>query len=816
MAFDYSLRFTGQDDLSGVLGKVKKEIKDMGKEASNVELVDKAMGKIITSSGKLNTKVKQTSALLAEMKFDGDHNAAQFLNIAKAAGNAKDAISDTQAMIKFFADDRRWLNTTVQGFQALAGIGSIAAGGMSLLGIESENATKAIQGCQQALAILNGITTVANLLDKEGYLMTAKKILGLKAEATAIDKATEAQTRNNIAVKANPYVMLAMVVAAAAVAVYNFAKNNDEATRAQEDLNKASENYKKNQESQNQTVAESIIKFKTLQSQWNSLGDDLNAKKKFVDDNKTAFKDLGLKVDGVTSAESVFGKNANAIIAAMKARAKATAAYATMVDNLKDQYVKLGEIERKIKNGEQFSQSDLADIGILNPDAMAGLREDFTFSALFGGQKYYTVIGKSAADLIMDSATITLENRADELNKPFELAAKRAQEEAASVPFYSPGSSSSGSGSSGSGRSGSGRSGKGSSNSPTNNDKKGLINDYEKKIQELKEKVNSAETEKDLAEAIKNLNDKEKEFTDFKIRVGLEVDPKIKDKERAEKKAKEQAETLYKNFQDTMSEVAGRYSISTFDKLIGDNPFNTNSLEGLKRMIDATENSLKGLYDLKKEFEDEGKTGSDAYQQIIDKIKELEEELAKLGIIVIETKTKSEKTAKIEDTFNKIGEAAGYTGQMFSSLGQMAEDNGLKAAGIVAETIAQLALGYAKATVAAADLGPWAWISFGLAGAAQLAAMIAQIHSLSGYASGGIISGGSSYGDMVMARVNAGEMVLNRRQQANLFRTIESGSIGAGNTVLVPEFKIKGSDLYGTLRNFSKSVGKTGKVTGIR
>jgi len=84
------------------------------------------------------------------------------------------------------------------------------------------------------------------------------------------------------------------------------------------------------------------------------------------------------------------------------------------------------------------------------------------------------------------------------------------------------------------------------------------------------------------------------------------------------------------------------------------------------------------------------------------------------------------------------------------------------------------------------------------------------------FANGGIISGGSSYGDMVMARVNAGEMVLNRRQQANLFRTIESGSIGAGNTVLVPEFKIKGSDLYGTLRNFSKSVGKTGKITGIR
>lgn len=96
-------------------------------------------------------------------------------------------------------------------------------------------------------------------------------------------------------------------------------------------------------------------------------------------------------------------------------------------------------------------------------------------------------------------------------------------------------------------------------------------------------------------------------------------------------------------------------------------------------------------------------------------------------------------------------------------------------------------------------------------------ATFASIGNIIGsFANGGIISGGSSYGDQILARVNAGEMVLNRKQQSNLFRAIESGNIGAGQTVLVPEFKIKGSDLYGTLRNFSKSVGKTGKVTGIR
>lgn len=764
MAFDYSLRFTGQDDLSGVLGKVKKEIKDMGKEASNVELVDKAMGKIITSSGKLNTKVKQTSALLAEMKFDGDYNSEQFLKVAKAAGNAKDAISDTQAMVKFFADDRRWLNTTVQGFQALAGIGSIAAGGMSLLGIESENATKAIQGCQQALAILNGITTVANLLDKEGYLMTAKKILGLKAEAAAIDKATEAQTRNNIAVKANLYVMLAMVVAAAAVAVYNFAKSNDEATRAQEDLNKASENYKKNQESQNQTVAESIIKFKTLQSQWNDLGNDLNAKKKFVDDNKTAFKDLGLKVDGVTSAESVFGKNANAIIAAMKARAKATAAYATMVDNLKDQYVKLGEIERKIKNGEQFSQSDLADIGILNPDAMAGLREDFTFSALFGGQKYYTVIGKSAADQIMDSATLTLENRADELNKPFELAAKRAQEEAASVPFYSPGSSSSGSG-----RSGSGRSGKGSSNSPTKviAEEHGILLDLNKELEKKNKELDQENLT--LAQQYQLL----KEIAELQNRIN-----RI---QRARKAATDG--TLANALKPQPLKLTPKIDEKKLDE----------SIAKLMARIKAA-------------------TGGTHFEKMQ---KQIEDNRAKMDAW--------------GDTATAIGQNFSVLGDIFSAVGDSAAAGMMQIAASTAQAVAQIipqimALigakegeALASGTASAAGLPFPANIAAIATIVASVLSVFATIASVAGsFANGGIISGGSSYGDQILARVNAGEMVLNRKQQSNLFRAIESGNIGAGQTVLVPEFKIKGSDLYGTLRNFSKSVGKTGKVTGIR
>ena len=775
---DYVVRMTGQDNLSGTIKQVKSELNDLGKTTSKLDQIDKKFNKITQSAVGVKKEMRDLTALGSQLKFDGDYNAGQLLKIAKAAGEAKDSMDDFNAMRKYFADDNRHLNTAIQGMQGLAAAGSVTAGVLGMVGVEQEKVNQAILWCQSALSVLNGLNTIANVLNKDSYVSIAMKVAGLKAEAAATDKATEAQTRNNIAVKANPYVMLAMVVAAAAVAIYEFAKSNDEAARAQEDLKKSSENYKKNQESQNQTVAESIVKFKDLQSQWNDLGDDLNAKKKFVDNNKTAFKNLGLKVDGVTSAESVFGKNANAIIAAMKARARAAAAYATMVDNLKDQYAKLAQIEQKLKNGEQFSQSDLADIGILNPDAMAGLREDFTWSAFFGGEKYYTVIGKTAATQIMDAATATVERRADELNKPLEEAMKRAREEAANVPFYSPGSSSSDSSGSGGGSKGGSGSGSGSGSSGSDEIKAeaNSLNDLKKQRQ-------------DLLNIIGNQNLSEADLI-TKIQEVANLDLQIKDREK-----------------QINDEIARR------QKLIQDNI--KAQRKGIDKVSDAA--ATPSVSDMGSRYTDKNKvwtapTVDDASRQrALERLHRLNELLKK------QEDEKIKKLAIQQEKYNGIVESVQNIGQAFSSLGQMTDDVGLNAAGIVAQAIAQLALSYAYAvSEAGKELGWVAWLVAGTSGLATLIAMTAQIHSLTGYASGGIISGGSSYGDQILARVNAGEMVLNRKQQSNLFRAIESGNIGAGQTVLVPEFKIKGSDLYGTLRNFSKSVGKTGKVTGIR
>lgn len=74
-------------------------------------------------------------------------------------------------------------------------------------------------------------------------------------------------------------------------------------------------------------IGENIVKIKQLQSAWNALGNDLDAKKRFVEENKQAFDDLGLSIDDVASAERFLIDQADDYVKSMRKRALANAAY---------------------------------------------------------------------------------------------------------------------------------------------------------------------------------------------------------------------------------------------------------------------------------------------------------------------------------------------------------------------------------------------------------------------------------------------------------------------------------------------------------
>ena len=97
------------------------------------------------------------------------------------------------------------------------------------------------------------------------------------------------------------------------------------------------------------------------------------------------------------------------------------------------------------------------------------------------------------------------------------------------------------------------------------------------------------------------------------------------------------------------------------------------------------------------------------------------------------------------------------------------------------------------------------WIE-AIAAVASLGAVVATAISaaskpnLQRFAEGGIVGGSSFTGDRVPAMVNSGEMILNKTQQARLFKIANGGAPG-DNTVT---FHISGTDLVGVLNNNSR------------
>ena len=90
---------------------------------------------------------------------------------------------------------------------------------------------------------------------------------------------------------------------------------------------------------------------------------------------------------------------------------------------------------------------------------------------------------------------------------------------------------------------------------------------------------------------------------------------------------------------------------------------------------------------------------------------------------------------------------------------------------------------------------------------AMMGAMIAQHAaslSLQAFKEGGIVKGTTTIGDYNIVRANKGEMMLNTRQQNNLFRAIDRGNIGGSYPGGKVEFIIKGDKLYGVNDNYKR------------
>lgn len=127
----------------------------------------------------------------------------------------------------------------------------------------------------------------------------------------------------------------------------------------------------------------------------------------------------------------------------------------------------------------------------------------------------------------------------------------------------------------------------------------------------------------------------------------------------------------------------------------------------------------------------------------------------------------------------------------------------LSSAANIAQMIVQLQSLATAQGVASAFAAPW---PANLAAVATVMTTVASIFSsLPKFEEGGIVGGSSFFGDKLLARVNSGEMILNRDQQRNLYALTEDNRAAS---VRIGFDKVRGADIYLSLTNYMKKTGK--------
>lgn len=215
--------------------------------------------------------------------------------------------------------------------------------------------------------------------------------------------------------------------------------------------------------------------------------------------------------------------------------------------------------------------------------------------------------------------------------------------------------------------------------------------------------------------------------------------------------------------------------------------------------------------DVAKKFEDAMKTVGERGKEAFEKaIEEGDYEGAFESLI-----DKAEQIQNLQEKAKDLAEAAKYIGDFgnaFSSLGKAFEVPALDIMGVIMQAVAQIALAASTAIGQFAGMGPWGWVlGIGTVLPTMLTTIATIKNAVSGYSEGGIIKGPTTIGDYNIIRANAGEMILNTRQQKSLFDMINSGisrpdySIQNGQV----KFKIKGEELVGVLSNTNKKYSRS-------
>lgn len=367
-----------------LLNELRNQSNALEDEAQKIEKAAQEAENAAQSHVSFRTRLREVREELMQLELAGDTSSERYKQLQAQMGElseAMDAVTTQQNMLK--RGERMW-DGLLSGLSGVSGAFSAAQGAVALFSGENENLQKIMLKVQSLMAVTIGLKEVQLALDKdeafqlvtinglkewwnkllavgrgEQVASTAATVADTTATiadtaATAANTAaqqanTAAQTGNTIAQGTNTVATGAQTTAAVAgtaaniglagafrmvgaaiksipvfgwiaaalsvlvgVIVHFVSKANEGKKAAQEFYKSLAENAYK-----------PIATIEDLSLKWNALGDDLDAKKKFIEENKAAFDELGVSINGVTDAENLLINNKQAFINAQIEKAKA-------------------------------------------------------------------------------------------------------------------------------------------------------------------------------------------------------------------------------------------------------------------------------------------------------------------------------------------------------------------------------------------------------------------------------------------------------------------------------------------------------------
>ena len=369
-----------------LLNELREQSNALEDEASRMEQARATAENTAQAHVSLRQQIRALKEEMADAVANGiDEQSEAYKRMVNELGRLQDIQGDIQSQGSVLANDEATFAGVLSGLNGVVGGFTAAQGAVALFAGENENLQKIMLKVQSLMSITMGLQQVAQTLNKDSAfsLITLNKAkewwnnllavgrgeqiastAATAADTTATIASTAATTANAAAEQASNTAKTASVGAttgaAAAQAVQTASATAGTVANiglagafrmvgaaiksipvfgwilagisalialVSHFVSKANESKKATEEWYN-AIAENAYKpiasIMELSDKWNALGNDLEAKKQFIENNKKAFEDLGVSVRDVVDAENVLVANKTAFINAQIEKAKAT------------------------------------------------------------------------------------------------------------------------------------------------------------------------------------------------------------------------------------------------------------------------------------------------------------------------------------------------------------------------------------------------------------------------------------------------------------------------------------------------------------